>query len=251
MAKQSSFLKLKGSIGGVTYYKTQDGFLAREKGGIDADRIKNDPAFQRTRENGSEFGRAGSAGKMIRTAFRALLMNASDNRLTGRLTREMVKVIQMDQTNPRGQRNVIDGEIVLLDGFEFNSNGILGSTLFAPFTSFIDRPGGNLQVDVPSFIPLNMISAPPGATHFKLVSAGAGIDFENETYVVTDSGAPVLPIDSNPTPAIMLSNIIPSGNPHPLMLVLGIEFYQEVNGGMYSLRNGAYNCLTVIKTEGV
>jgi hypothetical protein len=84
-----------------------------------------------------------------------------------------------------------------------------------------------------------------------LVSAGAGIDFENGTYVMTDSGGPVLPIDSNPSPAIMLSNIIPSANPHPLMLVLGIEFYQEVNGGMYSLRNGAYNCLTVVKTEGV
>ena len=55
MARQSSIIKLKGTIGGVTFYKSKDGYLAREKGGVDASRIKNDPAFQRTRENGSEF----------------------------------------------------------------------------------------------------------------------------------------------------------------------------------------------------
>ena len=37
--------------------KVQDGLLARAKGGVSEDRIQNDPAFQRTRENGEEFGR--------------------------------------------------------------------------------------------------------------------------------------------------------------------------------------------------
>jgi hypothetical protein len=58
----------------------------REKSGIDANRIKNDPAFQRTRENGSEFGRAGKAGKTLRTALRTLLLNSSDGRVVSRLT---------------------------------------------------------------------------------------------------------------------------------------------------------------------
>jgi hypothetical protein len=69
MARQKGIIKLKGTIGDITFYKTQDGHLAREKGGIDASRIKTDPAFQRTRENGSEFGRAGKAGKVLRTAL--------------------------------------------------------------------------------------------------------------------------------------------------------------------------------------
>jgi hypothetical protein len=60
MARQKGIIKLEGTIGDVSFYKSKDGYLAREKGGVDGDRIKNDPAFQRTRENGSEFGRAGS-----------------------------------------------------------------------------------------------------------------------------------------------------------------------------------------------
>lgn len=70
MAKQKGIIKLKGTLGDITFYKSQDGFLAREKGGIEASRIASDRAFQRTRENGSEFGNANKAGKMLRTAFR-------------------------------------------------------------------------------------------------------------------------------------------------------------------------------------
>ena len=48
MARQKGIIKLKGTIGGITFYKTQDGHLAREKGEIDASRIKNDPASENT-----------------------------------------------------------------------------------------------------------------------------------------------------------------------------------------------------------
>jgi hypothetical protein len=52
----------------LSLYKTRDRHLARLKGGVSADRIQNDLVFQRTRENGEEFGRAGAAGKLIRMA---------------------------------------------------------------------------------------------------------------------------------------------------------------------------------------
>ena len=40
MAKQKGIIKLKGTLGDITFYKSQDGYLAREKGGIDADRME-------------------------------------------------------------------------------------------------------------------------------------------------------------------------------------------------------------------
>ncbi|MFA6278267.1 MAG: hypothetical protein WC622_16075 [Pedobacter sp.] len=96
MARQKGIIKLKGTIGGITFYKTsQDGHLAREKGGIEKSRIESDPAFQRTRENGSEFGRAGKAGKLLRTALRALLLNSADDRMVSRLTKEMLKLFKL------------------------------------------------------------------------------------------------------------------------------------------------------------
>lgn len=251
MAQQKGIIKLDGTIGGITFYKSKDGYLAREKGGVSGDRIANDPNFQRTRENGAEFGRAGKAGKVLRTSLRALLQNASDSRVVSRLTSEMVKVIQADATNPRGQRNVIDGEAELLLGFEFNINGKLGTTLYAPYTSNIDRPTGVLSVDIPSFIPANMIAAPGGTTHYKIISAGVDIDFENETFVLDSNSSTILPWDATASTALSLSNTVTTASTHPLFLALGIEFYQEVNGQMYSLKNGSFNALALVNISGM
>ncbi|RXK60678.1 hypothetical protein ESA94_09445 [Lacibacter luteus] len=251
MAQQKGILPLKGTIGNITFYKSKDGYLAREKGSLNAERIANDPAFARTRENGAEFGRAGQAGKVLRTALRSLLLNTADSRMLARLTREMLKVIQADATNDRGLRNVIDGEAELLEGFEFNSSSKLGTSLFAPYTVSIDRVSGALTISIPPFVPVNMVAAPSGATHFKLVSAGVEIDFENKTYVIDFSNNNALPINSTATAALNLNHQVTANSTKPLFLVLGIEFYQEVNGNEYSLKNGAFNALSLVKVSGV
>jgi hypothetical protein len=251
MARQKGIIKLKGTIGDITFYKTQDGHLAREKGGIDASRIKNDPAFQRTRENGSEFGRAGKAGKILRTALRVLLLNSADGRVVSRLTQAMVKVIQADTISERGLRNVIDGEAELLIGFEFNIRGKLGTSLFAPYVGTIDRVSGDISVDLDSFIPANMIAAPGGTTHFKIISAGAEIDFEAETFVSTNSETAILPWDMTATAVISHVNPVTPNSTKPLFLALGVEFYQQVNGQMYPLKNGSYNPLALVSVSGL
>jgi hypothetical protein len=251
MARQKGIIKLKGTIGDITFYKTQDGHLAREKGGIDASRIASDPAFQRTRENGSEFGRAGKAGKILRTSLRALLINSADGRMVSRLTQKMVKVIQADTVSVRGLRNVIDGEAELLQGFEFNIRGKLGTSLFAPFVGTIDRVAGTITVDIAPFIPANMIAAPSGTTHFKIISAGSEVDFEAETFVEAHTETAILPWDNVETVAISQENAVTAASTKPLFLALGVEFYQEVNGQMYPLKNGSYNPLALVTVSGL
>ena len=238
-------------MGGVSFYKTaQDGFLARTKGGVDGDRIKNSPEFERTRENGAEFGRAGTAGKLLRTAFRALTINTSDSRMTSRLTGEMMKVIKADATNVRGERNVIDGEAVLLRGFEFNEKAKLNRTFFALYNAVIDRAAGAMTVDIPSFIPSNVIGAPQGATHVRIVAAGASIDFQSEDYSTGNAASEQIPLTNAPQAALSLEIPLGEVDGRPLFLAFGVEFYQNVNGAMYTLKNGAYNALALVAVDG-
>lgn len=79
MAKQKGIIKIKETLGDITFYKTKDGHLARERGGVDAKRIAPDPAFQRTRENGSEFGRAVQSSSLLRRAFKSVLARTFQN----------------------------------------------------------------------------------------------------------------------------------------------------------------------------
>jgi len=251
MAQQKGILPLRGTIGNITFYKSKDGYLAREKGGIDAKRIATDPAFQRTRENGMEFGRSGKAGKLLRNAVRQLLQNASDSKMVSRLTREMIKVIQADAVNPRGLRNVIDGEAELLEGFEFNITGKLQTTLFAPYSCSIDRIAGTLSVNLPAFVPSNMIGAPSGATHFRINSAELEVDFEQGVYVSEISIPTDIALNNEDTAPLAITHSVTPNSSKPLFILLGIEFYQQVNNAMYPLKNGAFNALAIIKVSGV
>ncbi len=252
MARQKGIFKVKGTLDDVTFYKTKgDGYLIKQKSAVDGKRIANDPNYQRTRENNAEFGAAGAAGKLLRAAFKTLTVNASDSKVVSRVVTEMIKVLREDQVSLRGQRNVLDGETELLTGFEFNKDGLLGSTFFAPYVASIDRATGVLQVDVAPYVPANMISAPGGASHFKINAAGAVIDFEKKEYVVDVKQSAVLPWSNVLTTALSLICNVGAATTHPLFLVLGIEFYQEVNGSNYPLKNGAFNCLQIVKVVGM
>ena len=169
--------------------------------------------------------------------------------MVSRLTQRMVKVIQADLVSERGLRNVIDGEAELLFGFEFNIRGKLGTSLFAPFVPTIDRAAGEIKVDLASFIPANMIAAPSGTTHFKIISGGAEVDFEAETFVVASSETAILPWDGTATAVINQTNEVTANSTKPLFLALGLEFYQEINGQMYPLKNGAFNPLSIAKVD--
>jgi len=251
MARQKGIIKIDGTLGDITFYKSADGYLARENAPVSAERIATDPAFQRTRENMAEFGHAGRAGKLLRNAIRTLLQNAQDYRVSSRLTRQMMEVIKADTTSIRGRRNVLDGETELLEGFDFNANAKLSTTLFAPYTAAINRTTGNLSVAIPSFVPAERIGAPEGTTHFKIVSAGSEVDFETETFTTGLHDSGLLPWNTTPTAAINLAHTLPANSGHPLFLLLGIQFFQQVNGTDYPLKNGAFNTLSLVKVSGL
>ena len=246
MAKLKGILKIEGTLDELTFYKTQDGHLVKTKGGVSADRIANDPNFQRTRENGSEFGSSATAGKVLRNAVRNLMMNASDNRVTSRLTQVMTVIKNYDTTSARGERTVAIGiadpaALALLKDFDFNDKAILSGVLFAPF---IVTPATG-EIAIPAFVPLNDIAYPGGATHVNMKAAYANVDFTNEISAIEYSPVTNLPIDGTNTPVSLVPAAVPAGAGTKFYLLL-LEFFQEVNGIQYPLKNGAYNVLNVV-----
>lgn len=250
MGRQDGVLQFTGQVGGLSFFKSKQGYLVRKKGGITADRIRTDPAFERTRENGLEFGRAGRANRLVRAAFRSRLINSADSLMTSRMSREMMKVIQADTINARGARIVLGPNTTMLQGFEFNELAKLGGSLYAPYTTGIDRAAGTLTVSLPEFIPQNMIMPPSGSTHAQLVAEGAEINFTDSRFVVSSSQSAVFALNGQLMPPIELTLLLPANSTLPLFLAFGIAFFQEVNGVQYPLKNGAYNALALVQIDG-
>ncbi len=251
MAKQKGILPIQGTIGNITFFKSGDGYMVREKGGVSAKRIATDPAFQRTRENGYEFGRAGVSGKQIRTAFRHVLQHTSDSKMVSRLTRDLMRIIKTDATSPRGQRTVTEGQLHLLEGFEFNDQAQLSSTLYAPYFATVERSADQASIEVPAFVPASMLAQPEGATHFRISTALAVIDFDQNQWVNDFRQTAYVDLQAPTSGVISHDYALPAGTDLPVFLSLGIEFFQEVNGVFYMLRNGAYNAMAIVKIDRI
>ena len=249
MARQKSILKLQGTIGGISFYKSKDGYLAREKGGVDASRIANDPGFARTRENGAEFANAASAGKLLRDAVRALGKDASDGRVTSRLTQVMAQIKNMDEANARGERSAAEGMSkveakALLLGFNFNVNAVLGAVMYKPFD--VDTETG--EIKIAGLSPQNDINLPGGASHIILKSGFASINFltgESEMIV----SAPVRLAVNGAAQAVSLKPATVPVIEGTHFILLSIDFVQEVNNADYSLNNNSYNVLAIVAVE--
>ena len=249
MARQSGLIKLKGTLDNVNFYKTKDGNLARMKTSVDAKRIANDPAFERTRENGKEFGSSAGSGKLLRDAVRPMAMNASDGRVTARMTKIMTAIKNLDTTSDRGKRVVALGiqdpaGAATLKGFDFNKDAILGSILFKPFT--VDTATG--EIVITDLSPMNDVIWPQGATHIQLTAGFAGVDFQTAEKDLQVSASVNLPID----PLLTTVILTPASAPvlgTTLLYLLKIEFFQEINGSQYTLKNGLYNALRIVEVQ--
>jgi hypothetical protein len=251
MARQRGLIKIEGTMGDMTFVKTQDGFLVKEKTTINGNRIRTEDSFIRTRENYTEFGRAAKAGKVLREAIRPVLKYAKDPRVTSRLTKQMMKVVKADATSTRGQRNVLDGETELLQDFQFNNNSSLSSKLHTPYTAAIDRVTGLATISIPAYTPMDAIVIPEGSTHYKIISAASEVDFENNTSSLALFESGFIVWNNTPQALMDISLALTPNSTHPLFLLLGLQFYQLVNGQQYSLKNGSFNALGIVKVEGV
>lgn len=248
MARQSGLIKIKGTLDNVSFYKTKDGHLARMKTSVDAKRIATDPAFERTRENNAEFGNSASAGKLLRDAVRPLAMNASDGRVTSRMTQVMSKIKNLDATSDRGARNVAIGitdpaAAGYMKGFEFNKIAKLSSILFSTYA--VDGVTGIISLT--NLNPLNDIVVPSGATHVTFSGGFAGIDFSIGDRELFKTNQENFAIDGT----LQTFDLTPLGVPTMTnkIIILKMEFYQEINGMQYPLKNGAYNALQIVSFQ--
>jgi len=247
MARQSGLIKIKGTLDNVSFYKTKDGDLARMKTSVDGDRIANDPAFVRTRENNSEFGSSARSGKLTRDNLRPISMNATDGRVVARMTKIMTQIKNLDTTSVRGARNVgvamaTAQAKALLKGFEFNREAMLSSMLFKPWA--VNTTTG--VITIAGLVPTLDLIYPEGATHVSFTGAYANINYATGIADVKLTNVQNLPITATSSAITLTTTVVPTGTGAKIFL-LKIEFFQLVNAVQYSLKNGAFNALKIIE----
>jgi hypothetical protein len=246
MPKQTGPLRIKGKLGDLSFGEK----VVRPKGGVSKTRMQTDPAFEKTRHNQAEFGAAATAAKFVRRAFRLLLKNTADSKLGNRLMGKFKAVIKSDTTNVHGQRKIESGQLQLLKGFEFNARAPLATKFFAVPTVNVQRGGGNVLLTLQPFVPVDMLTPPPGATHFKVIAGAADIDFSTGVAMSTQDEIAPLPIDSNVTAAMTFDMGITTNTTEIVIVVLGVQFYEsQGNNQLVALKTTTSNSLAIVEVS--
>lgn len=171
MAFQRGSVKLEGKIGDLSFYKVDDNFLAKQKGGNSKERIANDPIFERTRENAMEFGNSSSFAKQLRLSLKQSIGSSfelfSDPSLTNRLNKRINSMLKADSVNTRGNRQLLNENLFLLTGFSLNSVAALKDTFFIPLVAEWLEAEKLIRLKLPRFLPKSVTDAPVKASLFQ------------------------------------------------------------------------------------
>jgi hypothetical protein len=218
-------------------------------GGVSANRIKNDPVYERTRENMAEFGRAGKAAKLLRNIFRDVTINAKDIITQARLVKVTSRIVISDPVNERGARTVNNGDLQQLRNFHFNERAGIEDVLFVRCPVSFNRASGEVTINIPSFVPRQSIEQAKGATHVRIVAAAAAINFDAEQHEYAMQATPELQYNTDPTQATTLTLALPANSKDTVVAALGIEYYQKVNSRSYALKTGEHNATSIVLVD--
>lgn len=240
MATQGGILGLRGTVGGLTF---------RSDGSVSQKAASRAVTAKRTQENNAEFGTAATAGKLVRGAFRALMHAVKSRDVVGRLSQTMSRIVKLDATADRGLRQVLKDNIGTLVGFDFSATS-LSQAFFAPFSAAV--AGKDYTVTIPSLTPVQDLNAPQGATHFQVLVGAAAVDFATGKAQVA-AGAGLAPQAINAvTQADVTTTLTFETEPaatDTVIGVVGVAYFQEVNGALYPLTDASANALGVVLAE--
>ena len=194
-----------------------------------------------------EFGHTAKMSQLIRKSVSSLLAQAKDGRVSSRLAQTLSGVKNLDMDSVRGERKVAiglqsDEGKRLLQGFNFNNRASFDSVFRGDYA--LDAETGT--VTLADFNPATHLAIPGGGTHVRLSVAMSRVDFETAVYQTTYSDKLTLALTDEVTTQTLAPLSVPTGNGVQLFYFL-LEFFQELNGTQYPLRNNAHNVLFLME----
>jgi len=159
-------LNITGRVGDITFYKRGDKTIIRLNEGISRHQIKNMPNMVNNRLNRREFVACSKTASAIYTGFNKLLIEISlKYRSTKNNLVSLLRRIQQDLSYlPLGTRTIQISSAL----FDYSFSQILFNDI-AKMAILYEATTTNINIQIPKFNPNLLITAPIGATHYRLI----------------------------------------------------------------------------------
>lgn len=249
MARIIGPIKVRGKLDDLVCRDTEFGNIIQRKTGPRREQVLQHKSFDLTRRNAGEFKLASGHATLLRRAMGETLQSVRSSSLNGYVIKLMHRISRLDLHSEYGFRHAAGGDLGLLAGFDFNQTLLLEQALPVCFTHSLDIASGNVRLQLPSFIARKKKVYPPAATHFRIVSCAAVIDFTDDRYSNHTRKSELLPLGKSTPGAICLEHQLAVQPGETLIQVMGIHFYKIVDGQEVLLKGGAMRILEATTME--
>ncbi|MBC7748862.1 MAG: hypothetical protein H7Z76_09870 [Methylotenera sp.] len=225
MAKVVAPFLIKGTIDDINFVVTADGknyARARGKTGITSTEFKNNPIFDRIRNQAQEFGQCSKKSVLFRQLAVRFNKLAKDGSVAGRANKLLFEILQEDTTQPQGQRTLAEG-LKTSDGkkfllfFESNKLRPLDKVLKIKEHSAPE----NQTVTLTDLIVKEHLDWPEEATHVHFALATANWDYENDSFDTCYSDEIILDKESEKQTIILSTDKPVENQLHLTFLFIG------------------------------
>jgi hypothetical protein len=247
MAQQTGIIPLVGTLNGINFYYLNGKPIARKAGGgFTRKRIKTKASMERVRENASEFGHCSAVNKTFRSALNPFYKGHTFTHFHSRLMGLFTRIKALDTTHKRGERLVADGigqaqGLQLLEQFSYTPACNVRQVL--PFEFGISSSDFALTL---TDFDIAQVGFAEGATHIALTYGVLDFDFNSLDYVTHMAPPMVLDRSYTGSTVTLEPATLPSGL-GTTICVLGVRFYQEVDGALYVLNAKGSVGIAVLK----
>jgi hypothetical protein len=235
MAKIKSSIIIKGTIDGITYYMLNGKYVARKAGGgFNSKDIKTKSSMVKVGENSTEFGHCSEVKSVFRKALNPYLKTIRVQRLHSDMVSMFTEIKKCDTVSERGTRTVDEG-LKSLEG-----KAVLESYAYPDGYSVSEVLGNRFVMNWDTFhcvcpdFNTSYVTFPASATHVGLLFGVVAMDFTllmSETFLAEE----FFVSRTTATPSIDLTTLEVPAKIGRRIGVLGIRFYQEVNGTYHAL----------------
>lgn len=230
MARQVGIIHITGTIDELTFYETlDDGHLVKKKTRVTGERVKTDPGFLRTMLNAAEFKTSIRSAQLLRLALNNLLFPIADGKLSSRMNKELVKVVQLDSVNGLGERMPYSNNLTALEGFDFNRHLRLQDAFTSRFQVNHDVENKEIRIDIPGFTPSKEVHAPDYVECFQLINGAAAVDFEDRKFAHAFWETERVPLDKEPVDSLQFRYPMNLPPGYTLFVALGVVFYAQLD----------------------
>ncbi|QXU42958.1 hypothetical protein [Pedobacter sp. D749] len=220
MASQNGIIKINGQLGDLVFYKRGNTDVVRQK-------AAHKQQTEASKKSSRDFGTASRNAAYIRKAFAPLVKLYAYGDLLNRLNKRFIEIFKTIPAEHAGNKKLIDGNIALLKGFEFNSSKAL-EQLWLRETVLCIEPDGLVKLILPKCELKSLLKPHPKATEARLQVMGFHFELDDQGgYEIMEVNDLVIPLSDSHFSKTALTLQLNHQGDKALIFAMGISFFTD------------------------